>query len=549
MASPKKLRKDENLARLASLLSEESWKALSAELHLKPGTDRIAVLHDPKLISDKISGTRLLSLVLDEYGAAMSMLADVTEFLERHQLTPRATGSIAVLPGIEKLRPQQRALLSSWNRAAHERWRQRNAIETLWSCAQNELNELLRAARDARPPRYKDKWGLGVYMRVDAPDRYHAPVLELLRRQIALIQGSLPESELDRPLRDIQYVCLSFLRECDAIEEGEESALVQDCDEMPSTDRIAIFLEQLKLLGRLQSAEDGLADLLEVGLFRNIPQLFEVWLLCFVLNTLRETGYAVEILQTFKKDGQNHWYLKFAAAGKPVAKIGSCAWLFFQYKAPGKSVMPDLAIYDNPTADGTALLVIDAKCSELLGYTAANYLETLSKYGALGKRCIIAEHAQRADIAAHSDIVLHVAPESPGADGIRAALFGAMTSSRSPALAAIDCSSSFLKYRDNAARPLEQWVANGLIKDEFLTFASSAEMNAGLSRLMGSTRWPPMDGTSTRLKPLKEKIAAFRVQSPPLTVLLMTDGDFCDGDAKELLEVCDLLWVFGAPRK
>ncbi|MGE7065118.1 hypothetical protein ACQKI5_26550 [Agrobacterium tumefaciens] len=530
------------MAKLAGLLSDERWKALIIELGLEPGTDRTAVLHNPKIITDKISATRLLDLVLDEYGAAMSMLADVSTFLEHHGVAPRTTGTIAILPGLEKLRPQQRALLSSWNKAARDRWVKTDAMTALWENARGELQELCDAATELRPPRYRDRLGLGVLLRVDEPHRYHAEIVELIRKHTALIHSALPEINLDRMLLEIQSECQAFVSRCDEIEEGEVSGLILD-DDLP-TDKITIFVEQLKLLGRLQANKDGLVDLLQISLFRNIPQLFEVWLLCFTLNTLHDVGYPVDLLQTSNTKGENQWKLKFAAAERPIAKIGTTAWVFFQFKAPDKPAMPDLAIYDNATGTGTALLVIDAKYSELQGYTAAHYADTLNKYNTLAKRSIIAEHEARCDLAPHSDILLAVGPGLPGAEKVRAALFGAMTLPSSPALAAIDCSASFSQDRDNALAPFIDWMGNGLLGENYLAFAESAVMETGLKKASATNQWPQMCGSSTRLLPLKEQIAAARAQSMTLTILLISDTEFCDGNREDLRAVCDHLWVF-----
>lgn len=380
---PSRLRKALPHAKLVGLISVERWAVLAAEIGLI-GKDRNAVRNDPSLIEHRISRTRLLREVLNEHGPAIAMVADIVAFLEQHGMAVRTTSDVATLPGLEELKPQQRKILSQWNTTSRRRWKQDQDVETLWRDASHALDRLLERSGDRPHGQWRPGRGTSYYRYVQSEPTYHEFELGLLRQQIERIEHALPDPLDDELLEEIAQKCSVITNELDDLAEAQESGRHKTEDYEDEIEKVTILVERITLAGDLLESETGIADLLAVSVFRNLPQLYEAWLLCFILTILELAGYQVVLDQVRRVIGNKIWNLRYAGAKQPVAKVGANFWVFFQYKATSHSTMPDFAIFDNSSANGKALAVFDAKFSELHGYSMSDYVGTLEKYRSLG---------------------------------------------------------------------------------------------------------------------------------------------------------------------
>lgn len=542
--NPSRLRKALPHAKLVGLISAERWKKLAAEIGV-PGKDRNAVRNDPALIELRISKTRLLREVLDEHGPAIEMVADVVAFLEQHGLAARTTSDVATLPGLEELKPQHRKILSQWNTASRRRWKRDQDVEMLWRKASDALDRLLECSSDRPHAQWKLRRGTSFYM-YDQPDStYNEFEVDLLRQQIESIKNALPDPLNDKLLKAIADKCSAISSELDHLVTAHESGRYPTEEYKEEIEKVTIFVERIKLTGDLLESATGIADLLAVSVFRNLPQLYEVWLLCFLLATLGQVGYPVILDQVRSVTGNKVWNLRYAGAKQPVAKVGTNAWIFFQYKAASHSTMPDFAIFDNPSANGKALVVFDAKFSELHGYGMSDYVGTLEKYRSLGGRALVLEYMTRDDLKFRPRIVFSVRPSGVGLTRLKSELFGIFVTAQAPAIALIDQSASFRPFLHKALRYILAGAKAKRLEDRYISFGSVAVAKSGLIKAIQSREIENTTFDGTALAPLYETLSAIRSAEVRPTLLVATDGEFEDGTLAGLRELAEAIWVLG----
>lgn len=527
-------------AKLVGLISAARWKELAAEIGI-PGKDRNAVRNDPSLIELRISKTRLLREVLDEHGPAIAMVADVVAFLEQHGLAARTTSDVATLPGLEELKAQQRKILSQWNTASRRQWKQDQDVEMLWCKASDALNRLLECSGHWPHAQWKLRRGTSFYTHHQPDPTYHEFEVDLLRRQIEKIENALPDPLDDELLEKIAERCSEILTELDELTEANESGQYPSEEYKEEIEKVNILVERITLTGNLLESETGIADLLAVSVFRNLPQLYEVWLLCFILATLEQSGYSVVLDQV--KD--NVWNLRYAGATKPVAKVGPNTWIFFQYKATGHPTMPDFAIFDNPSAKGKALAVFDAKFSELHGYSMSDYVGTLEKYSDLGGRGLVLEYEVRDRLRSRPRVVFGVRPKGAGLTRLKSELFGIFVTAHAPAIAVIDQSTSFRPLLSKALRYVLAGAKAKRLQDLYIPFGSAAVAKFGLIKAIHSREIEDTTLAGTVLAPLREALNAIRSAEVRPTLLVATDGEFEDGTLADLRELAEAIWVLG----
>jgi hypothetical protein len=541
---PSRLRKALPHAKLVGLISAERWALLADEIGV-PGKDRNDVRNDPSLIELRISRTRLLREVLDEHGPAIAMLADIVAFLEQHSLVARTTGEVATLPGLEELKPQHCQILSQWNAASRRRWKQDRKAETLWRDASDALDLMLDRSCDRPHARWKPIRG-GDFYYYDQPDpTYHEFEVRLLRQQIEKIEHALPDMLDDELLDEIATRCSVITAELDELANARESGRHPTEDYEDEIEKVTILVERMTLTGELLESETGIANLLAVSVFRNLPQLYEAWLLCFILATLERAGYPVVLDQLRPVMGNIVWNLRYAGAKQPVAKVGANAWIFFQYKAAGHPTMPDFAIFDNPSAKGKALAVFDAKFSELHGYSMSDYVRTLDKYRSLGGRSLVLEYEVRDRLKSQPRVVFGVSPKGPGLTRLKSELFGIFVSTQAPAIAVIDQSPSFRPLLPKALRYILAAAKAKRLEDRYIPFSTAAILRSGLIEAIRSRKIEVAKDGGTALKPLRETLSAMRSAGAPRTLMLVTDGEFEDGTLDSLQDLAEAIWVLG----
>ncbi len=531
-------------AKLVGLISAERWTVLADEIGVV-GKDRNAVRNDPSLIEHRISRTRLLREVLEEHGSAIEMVADIVAFLEEHGVAARTTGDVATLPGFEELKPQQRKILSKWNAGSRRRLKHDQEVETLWGGASHALDRMLDRSIDRPHGQWRPGRGRPIY-RYDQPNpTYHEFEVGLLREQIERIEHALPDPRDDDLLKEITEKCSAITTELDELVGAQESGRHPMEDYEDEIEKVTILVERITLAGDLLESETGIADLLAVSVFRNLPQLYEAWLLCFILATLERAGYPVVLAQVHPVMGNNVWNLRYAGAKQPVAKVGANAWVFFQYKAMGHPAMPDFAIFDNPTANGKAVAVFDAKFSELHGYSMSDYVGTLEKYRSLGGRGLVLEYEVRNRLRSRACIIFGVRPNGAGLIRLKSELFGIFVSAQAPAIAVIDQSTSFRPLLPKALRYVLAGVHSKRLEDRYVPFGTTAVPSSGLSKALRSRtlEMAALDGTA--LAPLRKTLSVIGSAGAPPTLLLVTDGEFEDGTLDSLRNLAEAIWVLG----
>ncbi|KJS39403.1 MAG: hypothetical protein VR70_08190 [Rhodospirillaceae bacterium BRH_c57] len=541
--SAKQLRNPISLAKLLDLLSNEAWKRLAKELGVPEGTDRITVLHDPSLIDHKISRTMLVERVLEERGPAVSMLAEALSFLESHGVAARSTSNVATLPGLEKdLGPQQRRILTEWNDAARRRLKRDDRLEKMWQTASDALDELLEHCSEQSSGKWRDRRGSGYFTRMEGEVQYHEDAVTLLHDLVANIQASLPDTLEDEFLERIAEKCSDLVLLCDDLSSGQPSGRVCINDFDGATDAVRRLIEGLRLIADLLETEGGLADLLEIGVFRNLPQLYELWLLCFILHTLEEAGYPVELGQVGDVERRRVWNLKFAQARVPVACIGERAWVFFQFKSENTATMPDISIFNNKSGTGEAIAVFDAKFSEKHGYGASAYRNTIEKYSCLKGRQAVLEYEDRGDLKPQANVFYGVRPQTPGADRLKMELFCAFARTNR-ALAVIDCSPSFREGLPGALKRILELSEEDILQDQYVTFGRKAETRPDLKADIVAGIITQQRLSGTLIAPIKETIDGIRSDGEPLLLLIASDGHFEDGSIKTLRVNRDIVWT------
>ncbi|ESQ81829.1 hypothetical protein AEAC466_19900 [Asticcacaulis sp. AC466] len=536
------------MGKLADLLSNEGWEALCRDLGFEgESRDRSKVQKTPGILLSKISHTQLLAKVLDDQGPAMAMLSEVMGFLERHGHAARTTGTIATLPGIEELKPQHRKTMANWDQAAMQRLAQNGTLEEMWEVASTALDDLLDDASTENPGSWRlSRYG-GIYERRQGMTTYDEDIIDILRQQIALVRESLPKIDSGEFIGGVVEKCDELEIACDDLTENHYQGYHSHNDHEEALGKIAIFVEQMRLTATLLSDIEGAAALIELAVFRNLPQLYEVWLLCFVLRTLECAGYTITLENVGQVEDHKVWNLKYAGARTPVAKIGSQAWAFFQFKAKAGSTMPDFAIYDNSDAVGSAVIVLDAKFSEKGGYNASDYRATLDKYKNLSQHRFTVEYMVRSEITPEVGMMFGVCPGMPAIEDLKRALFEAFTTQDRPAVAVIDCSESFADKLPDALERLQTWVNAGLLRDEFIVFAGRAELRQGLGEQIGANAITLEGNEATRIADLVGQLGELRNRAEPLDVVLLSDGEFEDGSVDSLYAATERLWAFGLP--
>lgn len=287
------------------------------------------------------------------------------------------------------------------------------------------------------------------------------------------------------------------------------------------------FAEQVLRLGRLQKHPD-VAELLQLQLLRNRPQLYEIWLLTRIAAFYESNGATVTLLGM---DGEDVWRIKYAHASEPVLHIrhGTGAWhLYFQRRAPGASEMPDLML----TADDDleARWVVDPKYSEKAGYRLSAYKETATAYGAAFDlpEVFVCEYFDRKDLdlpACHEFpgggyLITGVRPGAAGLGLLRKKLRELHSWDAAYTILAVDCSASF-RERYLVLYPRLQALAER---------AAVTICFAGVARVVESLPADPANfGDTTLLRPLCELIR--EVSDSDGSLLLISDDQFNDDSA------------------
>lgn len=306
------------------------------------------------------------------------------------------------------------------------------------------------------------------------------------------------------------------------------------------------FTEDFYLLHDLINGE-SIIDLLQIDIWSNRPQLFEVWVLLKILNWLENRGYKVELQKSTNQSTEAfRWNLSYAKDSQPCAKVfdisqGLEQFIFYQLYRPSGD-MPDISLLETSDPSSDAIWSVDPKHSEMGSYSYANYQKTAIRYkdsfGA--KSSIVVEYFLRTDLGSSNPIVFKdgaklISDCKPFGTGIsilfkELAAFHPLIAQR---LVCIDFSSSFRTTREDVLNNLRQdFQSNKLtnISSDCICFAGESIVVDNFDKWLNSTElfgnrgYDLSDGTDST--PLITSISEYVKTKPIMEILLVSDGDF-----------------------
>jgi hypothetical protein len=521
------------------------------------------------------SRTDTLRALLGAAPDVVDMLKDIARCLEQHGVSARTTGFILALEGSASmasvdLSAQEIDIACSWPTRLEEfeaepfaqLRRDWKAISVLWS-------ELVCEMYPSRSRRSRDQ--IRAYVRgqpirrpaYDTADRGTRLVLaHLLDRLVRTIEV-LERIATDARTADLE-ILLSVLQRhrraaLTALRAGRPAVRSRELQRRLTEHRridqsLTRFEEDVRALAVLNEA--AVQDLLRFELWRNRPQLFEIWILTSILHWMGQRGYDVELLEvTATVGGRQCWHLSYANARRPCARIsgqGRTFYLFYQLRRQGEKDgahdMPDISLLTGPLPEDTAIWVIDPKHSARRAYRLANYRATATRYvksfGA--ELALIAEHYPREDLPEGNPYVLgdrallakDVRPRGEGLPIILAELETFHPALQRTVLC-IDMSSSFDGRRTAALEAFRSTIAEdgATLADAFVWFAGSACEAAGAAALVARAVMPepPALDPGTSLEALIDVLRP--LVSPGITrVAVVGDGEFDDAAWQGVLE-------------
>jgi hypothetical protein len=560
--------------RLARDPAERRATEIRAVVHLLDDAERsraagrlgLATDATPDALAECLAGSSRADTLRALVAAApdvVEMLKDIAGCLEQHDVSARTTGFIFALERLAiDLSPQEIKLACSWPTRLEDFGakpfaqlrRDWNAISALWSDLVHKaypreirgrldpVRSHLRGRHVRKPPR-------------DTTDLDARLVLaHLLNRLIRTTEV------LERIVTDARTADLEALLKALHRDESNASAALRAGAPAHATQprelhrllkqhrrldqRLTRFEEDVRALAVLNEA--AAQDLLGYDLWRNRPQLFEIWILTSVLHWMVQRGYDVEILQLkTTPGGRQRWDLNYANAKLPCARVGPegrAEYVFYQLRRQGKrgdaDDMPDISLLTGPSPQDDAIWAIDPKHSDRKAYRLANYRDTGTRYVASfgAKLAVIAEYYPREDLPEgnpyrfddHALLVKDARPRGAGLPMILAELEEFHPCFQRTVLC-IDMSSSFDDRRSVALDALRSAIAGDgtTFADAFVWFAGNACQAKGAAAFIANAAMPtppPLDsGTS-----LQALIDALRsLMGPGINrIAILGDGEF-----------------------
>ncbi len=566
--------------RLLRLFNEEELVALSESLEIPSGSDLTIITQTLA----ELPRFRALQLALDAAVPTVTMLQDITTFLEKHGVSARTTGFVLSLedparPGSIKqfdLSAQEVSEVCSFCPKTLQRIGDDpfNEAYDSWESLKNDWSSLIRRSRpdftrgrldvvrtaikhqmiyepDKDHTDYKaqgvlkhllarTKELLDVLDRIDkqdrtaAVDRLRDDFNRLIRRaNIDVFQRthSNKSSRYDDPDEDsiLRYVSNEFLDEFDRLN------------------------EDLRAIADL-SKSASILDILRLDLWSARPQLYEVWLLVCIVNWIASRGHRIDLLNLQQDEiGRAIWHLSYSKSSQPcicVENDGQSAFIFFQLYRPSGD-MPDLCSLSDSTPNAAPLWSIDAKHSEKSGYSVGSYLNTATRYrDSFGAPLsLVVEYFPRMDISIENPVefgagISLIKDARPNGVGI-ALLFQSLSDLypiSGKAVLCIDFSSSFRKRCDQAfqaaIKKIQSMETNVL--DSYVCFAGEAITKSGIRNIIFGGAQPVIpdlqlhDGTS--IQNVINELKKISATSPITHIIMISDGQFSEPKWMEHLQ-------------
>ncbi len=355
---------------LLDLLETQDLVSLREHLQLAPAVNP---KKDDADLVEKVAGissSSLLAAVIGIKSDTIQMLQDIFLFLTKKDGAVRTTGCFLSLNELVKIKPQQIGAVINWPSkpvlAGKEKtWEE---LELLFSSRiAHFLDELFTTgkpigseddflSRMMDPESHRDilvELALGrppdtsSYKEVTY-DKKAMELLEKLLEELTQLQGILKKA-----VPHVEHVFFTLLRTQINRKAGHLSeklknykAAIKSADRRrESVSRIKLiynkrqeewlrFRESIIFSGQLIEAEN-LIELFRYDLFRYRPQLYEIWIMCTLLDSYIQSGCGLELCKTRWRGSALVWDLNYSRSATPVAKITNPItklenFLFFQ---------------------------------------------------------------------------------------------------------------------------------------------------------------------------------------------------------------------------
>ncbi|MBB2927113.1 hypothetical protein [Paraburkholderia silvatlantica] len=550
--------KDKSYAKLADLLSDSEWSQVCDDLKVE-GVSKESFRKEPQTVFQAVSKTTYCMAVFGALTRPMSMLAEVAEFLGQKDVRARTTASVISLADNIRVEAQQLEYAISWteNMCPSAQVQRDLEVEFRTFVKPFLLEVRNRAAPQQRsrtqPSRRRVHLG-EVYERIEFCE-YSREALDEFEQILRLADNAISDSVLGEEPADFPV-----LRELRSLSKRLSSDLRKFASEVDSayrtqetwsraidartTERFKIFIESVSFLHQRTPAKE-LAQLLRLDVFRHRPQLYEMWVMCTILKTLRDGGCNVQLLEVASgEDSHRVWNLKYAKATSPVAEItkdDAKLFLFYQlFRRRSKGDMPDISLWRDRAAETAPVWIVDPKFSEKGGYSMSSYVSTAQRYMDQFRpsdfSCVL-EYFPRPEIGSDSRVILDVAPRGAGLGTLRRLLKQAHGLA-SRTIAILDLSSSYVNDVLAVAPQLRRWVTAGELSDTCILFAGNAKVCASLTEASGRA----FDieraalGTNSSIMPALAEALRFSAEDDAQAFILLSDGDFDDGSMQTVSE-------------
>lgn len=577
-------RRREAVKRLLRLFDKEEIGALCQLLALAPECDIDVVIQ--KLA--ELPRFRALQLALKAAEPTVTMLQDITSFLEKHGVSARTTGFALALgdrarPGSSNridLSIQEVSKVCSFSTTTLHDIGDDPFSETYdyWRSLRDDWNFLLRKSEpDIKRGRLDVVRSHIKSQNVYKPDKdytdYEAQrVLRYLLNRVKGLAEVLDRvaqqdrtTTIDHFLRDIRGLLRAADVEVFQRRESYRATSTWQRDSEPNQmtvlryvsneflDKFDRLNEDIRAVADLSDAVN-IFDILRVDLWSARPQLYEVWLLVRILDWIEGRGYRINLLQLEPdKGGRIVWHLSYSKASLPCARLEGdrrSTFLFFQLYRPSGD-MPDLCLLSESSPNAAPLWAIDAKHSERGGYGIGSYLDTATRYrDSFGAPLsLVVEYFPRTDLSYENPTVFGtgaalVKDARPSGKGMALVLesLSAVHPVTETIVVCVDFSSSFKETRDQAFRQVMGKIRamEGNVLDSFVCFAGNAITATGLRKLLLTEQHPELpqlnmqDGTS--VQGVVAELKRIATDTPATRVMIVGDGQFSEPGWMECVE-------------
>ncbi|REG59657.1 hypothetical protein B0G80_2426 [Paraburkholderia sp. BL6669N2] len=550
--------KDKSYSKLADLLTDIEWSQVCDALSIE-AMPKESFRKDPLMVFSTVSKTSYCMAVFEALTRPMSMLAEVAAFLGQGDVRARTTASVISLADNIKIRPQQLDYAISWTENTRPSAQVRTNLEVEY---RSFVKPLLLKVRNNAAPQKRSRTRLNrrqlhlgaVFQQIETCEYSREALAEfgqILRLVGNALSDSVPgeESEDFPVLGELRILQKRLSSDLQKFESEVDSAFRSretwsDTIDSRASERLRIFIESIAFLHERTPAKE-LAQLLRLDVIRHRPQLYEVWVMCTILKTLRDGGCDVRLLEvTSDENSDRLWNLKYAKASRPVAEIakdGTSLFLFYQlFRRHQKGDMPDISLWRDNTAQTSPVWIVDPKFSEKGGYSMSSYVSTAQRYMDQFRpsdfSCVL-EYFPRPDIGTDSRVILDVAPQGAGLSPLRR-LLKQVHGLVSRTVAILDLSGSYAGNILAIASRLRRLVAEGALLDTCILFAGSATVCESL--IEASTREFDKElralGSSSNIMPALAIAKELSTLHDTRAFVLLSDGSFNDGTMQTVLD-------------